>query len=99
MAQEGSDYLPGAFDAAEFKTDLEAYDDLVPLLQKATKLQELLDDTLVLIGSDLYVAALDHYAAAKRSGKAGGLDELMGALGQRFARRAKTPPTPPAPTA
>jgi hypothetical protein len=97
MAQEGSDYLPGAFDAAEFKTDLEAYDTLLPLLQKATRLQELLDDTLVLLGSDLYVAALDHYAAAKRSGKEGGLDGLMGALGQRFSRRSVAAKPPEAP--
>jgi hypothetical protein len=87
MAQEGAAYLPGAFDAAEFKSDMALYDTLVPFLQKATKLQELLDDTLVLVGSDLYVAALDHYSAAKRSGDTGGLDELMGELGKRFSRR------------
>ncbi|MDH4444290.1 MAG: hypothetical protein QE267_04085 [Akkermansiaceae bacterium] len=96
MAQEGADYLPGAFDAAEFKSDMALYDALIPFLQKATKLQELLDDTLVLIGSDLYVAALDHYAAAKRSGDTGGLDGLMGELGKRFTRRAPTAVIPPA---
>ena len=72
-----------------------AYDALLPFLQKATKLQELLDDTLMLVGSDLYVAALDHYSAAKRSGDTGGLDGLMGELGKRFTRRPSAP-TPPA---
>jgi len=95
MAQEGSDYLPGAFDAAEFKSDLAVYDALIPFLQKATKLQELLDDTLVLVGSDLYLASLDHYSAAKRSGTTDGLDGLMGELGKRFTRRPSSP-TPPA---
>ena len=90
MAQEGADYLPGAFDAAEFKSDMALYDALIPFLQKATKLQELLDDTLVLIGSDLYVAA-------KRSGDTGGLDGLMGELGKRFTRRAPAAVIPPKP--
>lgn len=95
MAQEGSDYLPGAFDAAEFKSDLTIYDALLPVLQKSTKLQEMLEDTMTVIGSDLYVAALDHYASAKRNGSTGGLDELMTVLGQRFARRS-APAKPPA---
>ena len=95
MAQEGAAYLPGAFDAVEFKSDMTLYDTLLPFLQKATKLQELLDDTLVLVGSDLYVAALDHYSAAKRSGETGGLDGLMGDLGRRFTRRAPAGGVPP----
>jgi hypothetical protein len=95
MAQEGSDYLPGAFDAAEFKSDLAIYDALLPVLQKSTKLHEMLEDTTTVLGSDLYVAALDHYAAAKRNGSTGGLDELMSVLGQRFSRRS-APATPPA---
>jgi hypothetical protein len=93
MAQEGSDYLPGAFDAAEFKSDLAIYDALLPVLQKSTKLHEMLEDTMTVLGSDLYVAALDHYAAAKRNGSTGGLDQLMSVLGQRFSRR--TAPAPP----
>ncbi len=97
MAQDGSDYLPGAFDAAEFKSDLALYDALLPMLQKTSKLQELLDDTLLLIGSDLYVAALVHYAAAKRFGDTGGLDGLMGELGKRFTRKTADPVTPPIP--
>lgn len=95
MAQEGADYLPGAFDAAEFKSDLAIYDALLPFLQKATKLQELLDDTIMLVGSDLYVGSLDHYSAAKRSGNTGGLDGLMGELGKRFSRRASAPTAVP----
>jgi len=97
MAQEGAAYLPGAFDAEEFKSDMALYDTLLPFLQKATKLQELLDDTLVLVGSDLYVGALDHYAAARRSGDTGGLDALMGELGKRFTRRAPAAVLPPTP--
>ncbi len=95
MAQEGSDYLPGAFDSAEFKSDLAIYDALLPVIQKATKVQEMIEDTMTVIGSDLFVAALDHYAAAKRNGSTGGLDELMSVLGKRFSRRS-TPPAPPA---
>lgn len=95
MAQEGAAYLPGAFNAAEFKKDLALYDALLPIYQKAVKLHEMIEDTMMLLGSDLFVAALDHYAAAKRHGSTGGLDELMTVLGQRFTRRS-TPPAPPA---
>lgn len=94
LAQGGSAYLPGAFDAAEFRADLTLYDALLPILQQAMMLQEKVEDTMTLLGSDLYVAALDHYAAAKRNGTTGGLDELMSVLGRRFTRRPAAPVTP-----
>lgn len=95
LAQDGKDYLPGAFDSTEFQNDLALYDSLLPILQKVTKLHEMLEDTMTEIGSDLFVAALDHYAAAKRNGSTAGLDELMTALGKRFSRRS-APAVPPA---
>lgn len=96
MAQTGADYLPGAFDIPGFKADLDLFDALLPIRQRVVRLQEKIEDTMTLLGSDLYVAALDHYAAAKRNGKAAGLDDLMTMLGKRFIRRT-TPPAPPTP--
>jgi hypothetical protein len=49
-----------------------------------TQLQELLDDTYLAVCSDAYAAALQVY---KASGNMGGLDAVLGEIGQRFARK------------
>jgi hypothetical protein len=62
MAVDGSDYLPGSFDSSQMVNDLATYDRLLPILQKVTKIYEMLEDTLTLIGNDLYVNSLEQPA-------------------------------------
>ncbi len=51
------------------------------------QLQELVEDTLMEVGSEAYVAALLVYNSAKSSGQGAALDELADALGRRFVRK------------
>ena len=39
------------------------------------------------VGSEAYAAALQVYNYAKASGNTGGLDAVVGEMGQRFARK------------
>lgn len=89
LAEQDDSFLPRSFDVAEMRKDEDLYNSLTTIYTSLAILFEKLDDTLLLTGSDLYVAALDVYDAAKRKGgsDSGGLDQLLDALGQRFARR------------
>ncbi|HEY0943627.1 MAG TPA: hypothetical protein VGD81_00105 [Opitutaceae bacterium] len=82
--------LPPTFDVAEFERDLALWLALAPVVAQVTQLQELLEDTLIAVGSDLYAASLVGYGYLKLSGAGAGLDELRAAMSARF-RKAKTP--------
>lgn len=89
LAEEDDSFLPRSFDKAEMRRDEDLFVSLTVIYTALAILFEKLQDTMLLTGSDLYVAALEIYDAAKRKGgsDSGGLDQLLDALGQRFARR------------
>lgn len=100
LAEQDDSFLPRSFDVAEMRKDEDLYNAMVMVFTALAILFEKFQDTMLLTGSDLYVAALDVYDAAKRKGgsETGGLDRLLDALGQRFARRrAKPDDNPPNP--
>jgi hypothetical protein len=98
LAEQDDSFLPRSFDVAEMRQDEDLYNAMTSISTVLTILFEKLGDTMLLTGSDLYVASLEVYDAAKRKGGSdtGGLDQLIGALGQRFARRSRKPANPPA---
>lgn len=61
------------------------YSIVVVLIQ----LQELVDDTCLAVGSKAYAATLQVYNYAKASEQGGGLDEVVGEMGQRFTRKTR----------
>lgn len=69
---------------------------LQPILLALSQLQELVDDTYLVVGSEAYAAALVVYHYAKTSGAGAALDGVVDDLGRRFARKAGG--TPPAGT-
>jgi hypothetical protein len=62
-----------------------------------TRLHEAMQDTELLLGSDLYVAALEIYAAAKQHGRSETNDRLLAEFGRRFARQGKKKASDPNP--
>ncbi|MGI8786971.1 MAG: hypothetical protein ACR2HG_04320 [Pyrinomonadaceae bacterium] len=94
LAEHDDSYLPRSFDVAEMKRDVELADALYPIMVALKQLSEFVDDTYVQVGSEAYTAALVVYQSAKRNGQGAALDDLLDALGQRFARKSKdAPPT------
>lgn len=56
-----------------------------------TQLHELVDDTVVALGSEAYAASsLQVYNYAKASGKGAGLDAVVDEMGRRFARKSRS---------
>lgn len=89
VATQNSDFLPRSFDLDEMRKDVQLFEATYPIVMAMTQLQELLDDTYVLVGSEAYSAALQVYNYAKASGQGAGLEAVVDELGQRFARRTR----------
>jgi len=77
-----------------------------PIFIQTSMLLEAIQDTMLLVGSDLMVNALEIYNSAKRTNHGVALDNLVPLLGRRFSRKSEkdegdgnpNPPTPPNPT-
>ena len=84
---QNADILPPAFGLAEFNSDYALYAALQPVVVQITQLAELLDDTLMAVGSDLYNASLEGYTYLKAAGQGQSLDELRKDMATRFKQR------------
>lgn len=69
--------------------DVELFEAMYPLLLSLTQLQELVDDTVMAVGSEAYAASLLVYNYAKANGQGAGLDAVVDEMGQRFARKSR----------
>jgi FixJ family two-component response regulator len=63
--QMNSEIVPAYVNIAELKKDLEAVKAMVTILRKLEELTSMLDDSIILAGSEAYAAALSIYAATK----------------------------------
>jgi len=65
-----SEFVPPYMDAVELKTDFEAVTALTEFYNRIEQLAELLNDTIILSGSEAYKSALHYYNTVKQSAKA-----------------------------
>jgi hypothetical protein len=96
VATQNSDFLPRSFDVEEMRKDVELVTALQSISTSLTQLQELVEDSYLAAGSEAYMAALAVYNYAQASGKGAALDNLLDAMGQRFARKTRPQTSPPA---
>jgi len=96
VATQNTDILPRSFDVEEMRKDVELLVALAPVLAALAQLNELVDDTVVAVGSEAYAAALLIYQYARAAGKGAALDTALDSLGQRFARKSHKSATGPA---
>lgn len=83
---QNAEVLPRNFDLPAYQRDLATLDALRPRRQRLGRLQELLEDSEMAVGSDLMTASLEGYAVLKVAGKGAGLDGLRQMLSARFNR-------------
>lgn len=94
--QSSPQFAPAFFNLPELQQDVKAVTDLTPLRNEVEPLYQLVEDTLMLAGSEAYQAALVYYngvkfaAAQNQPGAAAVYDDLK----QRFPGRPKAPKTP-----
>lgn len=87
VAIQTPDFLPRGFDVDEMQRDVALFEELSEIQLALAQLLELVDDTVMAVGSDAYDAALSVYGHAKMNQKAYALDKVVSELGQRFVRR------------
>ena len=83
--------VPPYVEVEELKEDLEAVQTLKQVYGPLRQLADLLDDTMLLSGSEAYIGALAFYNYVKGAGKAGvpGTDMIYGDLQKRFPGNSK----------
>jgi len=90
-AQTNAQFVPAYVDVAELKTDVDAVSTLLQFLRPLEQLFEILDDTVMLSGSEAYVAALAFYNSVKQATKmkVPGAEPIYNDLLQRFDGQGK----------
>lgn len=82
--------MPGDFDSAEMKKDVDYYTQLYSIYTKLSALHEQVECTLKQVGAEAYTSALAVYAMAKFKGKSvGGMNSTLDSLGKTFAKKTK----------
>lgn len=92
-AETNAGFVPAFVNVAELKKDLAAVDNLTQFLRRVEEIHTLLDDTIVLAGSEAYVAALAFYNSIKLGVRMNipGAKAIYEDLKQRFAKSASSP--------
>ena len=83
--------VPASVPLADSQHLLEALDELRPRMQRLQRLGERLVDTDTAVGSAVMQTALQGYALLKVTGRNQGLEGLRESVGERFARKPRTP--------
>jgi hypothetical protein len=94
LATESPDILPGDFDLAEFRRDIDLGLALTRVNAALTRVQERIRTTITAAQADAYAQALEVYHRSKRTKRAG-FDALTRELAARFRRNAGGAGTPP----
>lgn len=96
LVEQDDSFMPRTFDKTEMRNDNDFYEALQPVFVQLAKLFESVQDTTMLVGSDLVISGLDVYRNAKGNGRGENLDNLVPLLGRRFryTKRKKEEDTP-----
>lgn len=81
--------LPGYFNVKEMQKDLDLYNTLLPIQISISRLANRLEDTMMLLGSEAFTAALLVYNQLQLAPHSGGLDDITREMSQRFAQANK----------
>lgn len=90
-ASSDPQFVPPFVDVPEMGYDWNAVQHLIPLLRSVSQLQSNLNDTVMLAGSECYVAALSYYNSVKMAEKMNvtGAKVISEDLGKRFNGKGK----------
>jgi hypothetical protein len=95
VARQNPPLVPAQIDLAKLQRDLDAREQLLPVLRDLQKMAKLVEDTTILLGVDVYEAARALYKTLQVMAEANGLSEVLAELAKRFAGQGKRPKTVP----
>ena len=90
VAEQNPGILPSTFDVGEMRNDVELFNALSSVQIAVAQLNELVDDTVMAVGSEAYASALLVYQYTRAAGKGTALDSALDGLSQRFARKSRS---------
>lgn len=88
------EFIPQFVDVREMLNDWEAMEALIPVYRRVDQLRSLLNDTIMLAGSEVYMASLGYYQLVKLGARMniGNAKVINEDLKRRFERQGKTKP-------
>lgn len=89
LVEQDDSFMPRSFDKTVMRKDKDLDTAMQPVVIQMTQLFEAINDTMMLVGSDLILAGLDVYRNARNNGRGAHLDNLVPLLGQRFKLKPK----------
>lgn len=102
LARQHPQIIPAGIDMTALERDIVARQQLLPLLLNARQITRMLEDTVAMLGVDIYNGGRAIYRSAQIVGDLYGLAEVVEQLAQHFARTPKetadpvsTPTAPP----
>jgi hypothetical protein len=101
LARQKPEIVPNTIDVLALQRDVVARDLLLPLLLELKSSTQLLEDTTIALGIDIFESARGIYKSAKVTAGISGTSAIIREIGQRFAgqrRKKKSTPTTPTPT-
>ena len=87
VVKQNQDFLPRSFDVDEMQKDVDLINQLYPIFLALQQFTDLLEDTVMVVGSEAYAAALVAYRYAKDADLGAGLEGVLDDIGRRFARK------------
>ena len=98
FAAQNATALPGDFNTVEYAKDGALHDQLEAVSMAIAKLNEDVNDTLMVLNSELFLQSVDVYAFAKINNRNGLYDSYLSLIKPFFTHPRKTTPvTPPTP--
>lgn len=89
VSQQHPDFLPRSFSTEQLSADLASFDRLSSILMSLTQLRNLVDATVIAIGTEAYEQSLVAYRHAKVSGHGASLEAMMTDMKQHFMKKTK----------
>ena len=89
LARQHPQIIPAGIDMAALERDIAARQQLLPMLLNARQLTRMLEDTVAMLGVDIYNGGRAIYRSAQIVGDLYGLAEVVEQLSQHFARTPK----------
>ncbi len=97
LGRQNPDLIPRGIDFAKIDRDITAYGQSKSLLTHSQRLTGRLLDTKMLLGTDIYLAALAIYHSLKRNAQTDSLQDAIGTIKRGFAKVRQTEPEPEVP--
>ncbi len=94
LARQNPQVVPAGIDMAALQRDVAAREALLPLFRELQRITNLLQDTLTLLGCDMYEGSRALYKSMKVIGDLHGLAEAIAELGRRFANQGRSQQAP-----